>query len=273
MLKKYFKYTWLLTSILVMASILLCLQKKQVTRLASDAESDYYQQEKKLAAKVQLQKKIPDIGFSNLIADWSYLQFIQYFGDGKAREITGYSLIPEYFSVMVERDPYFVKAYLSLSAANSIYAAQPKKTVEFLNQILTNIDPNKFSYASYIWAYKAVDEILFLGDTKAAEKSYRMAADWASKQGDEHGDYMARRNLETADFLATNPDSKAVRIGAWSVILQNTHDDKTRRYVLDQIKALGAEIVINSQGQLEIRAPQKDYEDSSRSETEHQETQ
>ena len=65
--------------------------------------------------------------------------------------------------------------------------------------VLTNIDPNKSSYASYLWTYKAVDEILFLGDTKAAEKSYRMAANWASKRGDEEGNLIARRNLETAE--------------------------------------------------------------------------
>ena len=193
------------------------------------------------------------------------MQFIQYFGDGEARDITGYSLIPEYFSAMVEQDPYFVKAYLSISAANSIYAAHPQKTVEFLNQVLTNIDPNRSSYASYLWTYKAVDELLFLGDTKAAESSYRMAADWASKRGDEEGKLIARRNLETADFLATNPDSKAVRIGAWSLILNNAHDDKTKRYILEQLKALGAEIVVNSQGRLEIRAPRQDYEASSES--------
>ena len=85
-----------------------------------------------------------------------------------------------------------------------------------------------------------------------------MAADWASKRGDEEGELIARTNLETAEFLATNPDSKIVRIGAWSLILNNAHDDKTRRYILEQLKALGAEIVVNSQGRLEIRAPQKD---------------
>ena len=256
MTKKYFKYILLLASLFILAPIILCLQKKQVEKLVHEDELDFIQQEKTLAAKVKLQNKIPDFGFSNLIGDWTYLQFIQYFGDGEARDITGYSLIPEYFSVIVQQDPYFVKAYLSLSGANSIYAAQPQKTVEFLNQVLTNIDPNRSSYASYLWTYKAVDELLFLGDTKAAESSYRMAADWASKRGDEEGKLIARRNLETADFLATNPDSKAVRIGAWSLILNNAHDDKTKKYVLEQLKALGAEIVVNSQGRLEIRAPQ-----------------
>ncbi len=264
-MKKYFKYTWLFTSLCILASIILGLQKKQVEKLAKEDNFDVIQQEKKIAATVKLQNKIPDFGFSNLTSNWNYLQFIQYFGDGEAREITGYSLIPEYFAAMVKQDPYFVRAYLSLSAANSIYAAQPKKTVEFLDQILTYIKPEKFPYASYLWTYKAVDELLFLGDTKAAEHSYRMAADWAMKRGDAEGESIAQRNLATAEFLATNPDSKLVRIAGWSFILNNAHDDKTRRYVLEQLKALGAEIVINPQGQLEIRLPEKDYKVSPKS--------
>lgn len=262
MMKKYFKYIGLFTSLCILASIILCLQKRQVEKLAYEDNFDVIQQEKKIAAAVKLQNKLPDFGFSNLTGNWNYLQFIQYFGDGEAREITGYSLVPEYFSAIAQQDPYFVKAYLSLSSANSIYAAQPEKTVEFLDQVLTHIEPEKFPYASYLWTYKAVDELLFLGDVKAAEHSYRMAAEWAKKRGDEEGKLIAERNLETADFLATNPDSKLVRISGWSFILNNAHDDKTRRYVLEQLKALGAEIVVNSQGELEIRLPETDYKSS-----------
>ncbi len=261
-MKKHFKSICLFTSLCIISSLILCLQKKQVDKLVREDNFNVIKEEKKLAATVKLQNKIPDFGFSNLTSNWNYLQFIQYFGDAEAREITGYSLIPEYFSAMVKQDPYFVRAYLSLSAANSIYAAQPQKTVEFLDQVLTYIEPEKFPYASYLWTYKAVDELLFLGDTKAAEHSYRMAADWARKRGDKEGKLIAERNLETAEFLATNPDSKLVRISGWSFILNNAHDDKTRRYVLEQLKALGAEIVVNPQGQLEIRLPEKDYKSS-----------
>ncbi len=260
MMKKYLKSICFFSSLCIISTLIFCLQKKQVDKLAHEDNFNVIKQEKKLAATVKLQNKIPDFGFSNLTSNWNYLQFIQYFGDGAAREITGYSLIPEYFAAMVKQDPYFVRAYLSLSAANSIYAAQPQKTVEFLEQVLTHIDPQKFPYASYLWTYKAVDELLFLGDTKAAEHSYRMAAKWAKKRGDEAGKLIAQRNLETAEFLATNPDSKLVRISGWSFILSNAHDDKTRRYILEELKTLGAEIVVNSQGKLEIRLPEKDYE-------------
>ena len=123
MINKYLKYTWLLACFLLIFSIIFCLQKKQLEKLVYEDNFDFYQQEKALATKVKLQNKIPDFGFSNLIGDWTYLQFIQYFGDGEARDITGYSLIPEYFSAMLEQDPYFVKAYLNLSAVSRFLLA------------------------------------------------------------------------------------------------------------------------------------------------------
>lgn len=255
MFRKYSQYLCLLGGFLFIASIIIYSQKEQMQKTVYGENIDYYQQEKTLATKIEFQNKIPDFGFSNLIGDWTYLQFIQYFGDGKAREVTGYSLVPEYFAAMVEQDPNFVPAYLSLSAANSIYAAQPQKTVDYLNKLLKYINPSKSPHASYLWSYKAVDEILFLGDTKSAENSYRMAADWARQRNDEQGELIARRNLETADFLATNPDSKLVRIGAWSFLLNHVHDDKTKKLIINEIKALGAKIVINSNGQLMIKPP------------------
>lgn len=258
MIRKSHGLSCLVINILLIGSSIFYLQKQQISSYFKQNDSDLNRQEANLLSKINLQRKTPSFGYDNILGNWLYLQFVQYFGDGEVRDKVGYFLIPEYFKAIADRDPYFIEAYLTMSAANSIYAAQPQKTVKFLEQVLTHIKPEKFPYASYLWTYKAVDEVLFLGDIKAAEKSYRMAADWAMKRGDEEGKIIAKRNLDTANFLATNPDSKLVRISAWSLILNNAQDDKTRRYVLEQIKALGAEIVVNSQGQLEIRLPEQD---------------
>ena len=44
-------------------------------------------QQEKEGVKINLLKNLPDFGFNNLVADWIYLQFIQYFGD-RARDYT-----------------------------------------------------------------------------------------------------------------------------------------------------------------------------------------
>ncbi len=234
------------------AIILLQLPRLNAQEKTPD-KREYIRQEKAEKLRLNVAKKQLYFGFENLIADWNYLRFIQYFGDGEARKYTGYSLIPDYFETIVERDPRFVKAYLSLSTANSIYAGRPDKTVTFMNEVLDSISPYTSPLGYYLWIYKGVDEILFLGDMKAAQHSYEMASKWASLQG---ADVVAARNRETAQFLANNPDSKQAQIGAWATILTNARDEKTQQRAISEIKALGGEINITQQGELKIKLPE-----------------
>jgi hypothetical protein len=76
--------------------------------------AEYQTQEKQEKQQLNFLKKTPALGFDNIFADWTYLKFIQYFGDDKAREKTGYSLVPEYFSLVVESDPRFTDALMRL---------------------------------------------------------------------------------------------------------------------------------------------------------------
>lgn len=219
---------------------------------------DYSLEEEKLKTALALQKKMPTFGFDNLLADWQYLQFIQYFGDSKAREKTGYSAVTDYFEIISNYDPRFVNAYMILSSANSLYAAQPEKTVFFLNQILSHLSPNINPYALFLWIYKGVDEILFLGDIAEAQKSYEKSAQWALARGDEDGEIIARRSLETAKFLARNPDSKKAQVSAWATVLNIAFDDQTRQNAIDKIRSLGGEVIISQEGKVEVKLPQED---------------
>lgn len=139
------------------------LQKLHLDKIISknQVNIDSVQEEQSTKIWLVTQKNIPSFGFDNLIADWNFLNYIQYFGDEPAREKTGYSLVTDFFEEIVNRDPRFIQAYLQLSTANSIYAGRPDKTVTFLNQILQFISPETSSLASFIWIYKGIDEILF----------------------------------------------------------------------------------------------------------------
>lgn len=219
---------------------------------------DYFQEEEKIKTALTLQKKLPTFGFSNLLANWQYLQLIQYFGDTPAREKTGYSLVTDYFELIGKYDPFFVNAYFFLSTANSIYAGKPEKTVEFLDRILAQITPEVHPLAFNLWTYKGVDEILFLGDIPAAQKSYEKSAEWALTRGDDIGKVIAKQRLETAEFLATNPDSKKAQVSAWANILSSVFDDKTRQMAINQIRSLGGEVSISQDGNIQLKLPQED---------------
>ncbi|HIK38188.1 MAG: hypothetical protein NZ901_10860 [Geminocystis sp.] len=219
---------------------------------------DYFLEEKKIKMALLLRKKMPTFGYNNILADWYYLRFIQYFGDSPAREKTGYSAVADYFELISDYDPRFVDAYLILSTANSIYAGQAPATVKFLNKVLANISPEISPYAPYLWIYKGVDEMLFLGDIKAAKHSYEMAAKWALARGDEVGKEIAKRSLETAAFLGKNPDSRKARAGAWYTIFKNVFDEETKEKARLEVEKVGGKIVVLPDGSTQLQLPEED---------------
>lgn len=214
------------------------------------------QREKLLQTSVALQKQLPELGIGNLIADWNYLKFIQYFGDYEARQATGYSLVTDYFEAVLKKDPHFTEAFLSFSTANSLFAARPDKTVDFINRITESASPELPGYPFLLWTYKATDEILFLGDLEAAKNSYEQAAKWAKARQDELGDKMAERYEKTAAFLATNPDSTQAQIGAWMNILSTTTEPRTAEYIISRLQELGVTVGFTEDGQLVIDRPE-----------------
>jgi hypothetical protein len=243
-------------SLIIGTAGIIALQNNNLqAKKSAKEQTSYLEQEQALKAKIEIQKRAPTFGLNNLIADWNYLQFIQYFGDGEARAVTGYSLVTDYFEVAVDKDPYFTQSFLSFSAANSLFAAQPRKTVELIDKVLESATPDLPGYPFLLWTYKATDEILFLGDLNAAKNSYEKAAEWASLRNDDIGKEMTARYLTTAKFLASNPDSTSAQIGAWANILSQAQDRKTQQYAISELKILGAEVSITNDGKINISRP------------------
>ena len=100
---------------------------------------------------------------------------------------------------------------------------------------------------SLLWSAKGMDELLFLGDTKAAKYSYEMAAKWAKNQSDNFNQNRAIKNLETALFLSSKPDTKAAQIMAWSSVLPNIKDEQRRQEIIAKIERLKTELAIAEQ--------------------------
>ncbi|MEA5534365.1 hypothetical protein [Crocosphaera sp. XPORK-15E] len=221
--------------------------------------AEYKKQEQLEKVQLDVYKGVPNIGFNNLLADWFYLRFIQYFGDGEARGETGYSLSPDYLELVVDRDPRFVDATLKISVSTSIFAGQPDKTVAYLEKSLKETPSKVISPVYppyYLWIYKGIDELLFLGDVEAAKNSNTMAANWAETYPDEGSQNTAKRRRETVKFLEKNPQSKVAQIGAWTQVLSGSVDAKTQERAITEIKALGGEIIVTPEGRVSIRVPE-----------------
>jgi hypothetical protein len=253
-----------LTTVIVLLSYgtVIHLQLSRLSQIDRKAKkhltkAEYFREEQQTQASLKLLAKLPTFGFSNVIANWSFLNFLQYFGDDQARPMTGHRITPDFFQVIVDRDPRFLNMYPYLSASVSLYGGQPQQTVRLLQQGINNIPQIMQSEAYFLWQAKATDELLFLGRTQDARRSYEMAASWASQSNNPQLQAIAQRSHQTAQFLATNPDSRSARVSSWYNILTNAIDDSTRQFAAKQIQALGGEI-INRNGAFQVRLPKND---------------
>ena len=255
----------LIFTILLSTALTTSIVWLQKPRLNAEKKLDiekYKQQEQKEQASATLLKKMPDFGYANLLADWAFLKFLVYFGDGEVRKHTGYSGTTDYFSSVVNNDPRFVKAYFYMSPATSLFAGNPEKSTALIEKGLQSITPETSPDSYFLWIYKAVDELLFLGDSKAAQNSYEKGIEWASHFDDDRSSAVSARMQKMAQFLANDPDSVEAQIGSWVQLLTNARDDATRQKAISNIEKLGGEITVTPQGTLRVKVPKKNDENS-----------
>lgn len=252
----------LIATILLMSGCLvgiLQLQKFNIENIQGKQPEDFYeQQEQQTALNLTILRNIPSSEFDNLLANWMFLRFIQYNGNRDARRETGYSLNPEFFRAIIERDPRFISSYFLLSPATTLFAASPEVSVEVIEKGIEKVSPEKFPRAYYLWLYKGVDEMLFLGETSAAIHSYEMAAEWASLQDTEEAQRREKRAREMVAFLKENPQSREAQINAWGSILSRASNEETRELVIERIRDLGGDVVVTPEGRLQIQLPEEE---------------
>ena len=103
---------------------------------------------------------------------------------------------------------------------------------------LERIDPGLVSDSFYIWRYKGVDELLFLGDGESARQSFENAASWARHSNRADSDLIGRVSQQTADFLKQNPDSRYAQIAAWQSVLATSANEDIRKRAAQKIQDL-----------------------------------
>ena len=216
------------------------------------------QEEAKLKAQLTIAKTLPTFGFDNLVANWHFLDFVQYFGDTEVREKAGYGAAMEYFDAILDRDPRFLYGYFYLSSTGSLYAGQPERSVAIMNRGLKFLSPKVPNRGYYIWRLKAVDELLFLGKVPEARQSMLTAADWARQNPDREGQNVAQLSQKTANYLARNPNSKQAQFDAWSSVLSTAVDDFVVQRAIAGIRSTGGKVTISPTGEFKVVAPVKD---------------
>ena len=117
---------------------------------------------------------------------------------------------------------------------------------------LEAITAHRPSDSFYIWRYKGVDELLFLGDSQSAQQSFETAAEWASQSEAPDSDVIESVSRQTAQFLARDPDSEFAQISAWASILTNATSDEVRERAIARIQELGGRVSEQQDGSIQI---------------------
>ena len=206
-----------------------------------------------LSSRLRVARLSPSFGFDNTVANSIFVQFLQYFGDDAARAQTGYQKSPDFFEAIINHDPSYRNFYIFLSGSSTLYAGNPEKSTALMETGLGMLKPNQPSDSYFIWRYKGVDELLFLGDSKAARASFLSASEWAEQSQDKDSDRVGKLSRRTSEFLADNPDSRTAQIDAWSSLLGTALDNNTRKRAVEKIEKLGGSVAISESGGISIQ--------------------
>ena len=208
--------------------------------------ASFKQSEQQEALRLKMLKALPSFGFDNLVADWTFIKFLQYFGDDEARNITGYSLSQDYFDIITRRDPRRVEIYPFLSVAVSFYQAKPEIAVQLMERGTSALSPQIDPKAWTVWRNKGLDELLLLGDIPESIQSHEKAADWV--EGTPSGKQLAPMFRATAEYLRRDPDSVQVRFYGWSMVYAQTKDKFVRQRAKEAFVKLGAQVQKDKDG-------------------------
>ncbi|MBW4519189.1 MAG: hypothetical protein KME16_05750 [Scytolyngbya sp. HA4215-MV1] len=248
----------LITALVAGVSVLgiVLMQSNRLKQIALNLDNPK-QAEQQEEIRLNLLKNAPTFGFDNIIASWTFLNFLQYFGDEPARLKTGYRLNAEYFDIITRLDPRFVESYLFVSTSISYYQGDPELAVKLMKRGTIALSPQNNPKAFLVWRLMGLDQLLLLGDVPGAIHSYEMASTWT--QGTPYAQIGAVFQ-QTADFLKRDPDSVSARFQAWSDVFMQAvqiNDKLTLSRATQALLAMGAKPAKNEKGQLYFIPPPK----------------
>lgn len=234
--------------------------------------TDAKQAEAQESMNLKLLKQAPTFGFDNLLADWTFLNFLQYYGDTPVRTQTGYSLSPQYFDIITQRDPRFVDIYLFLSGTLSYQLGKPEQAIEYMTRGTNALSPTIEPAAFQVWRFKGLDQLLLLGDVPGSIYSHDIAAKWVRETSDQawqNAGLPPKHEVlllyeATANFLRQDPNSVLVRFYSWSSIYDQAvavKDKQTQERAKREIMALGGQVK-TEKGQVTFFPPKVELKSS-----------
>jgi len=242
------QFSWILSGFIKVTiataaiSGIIQLQQPQLQQLsARDVTSPEDQRQE--AVNLSLMSRSPSFGFDNVLADWAFLNFVQYDGDTATRKAVGYPLAPQYFDMITRLDPRFVDSYVFLSGIMSYQMGMPKEAIALMDRGTSALTPKDHPRAFLAWRLKGLDQLLMANDLKAAQSSYDQAGDWALASSDPSIREIGPFFKQTAEFIRTDPNNQTMLLWSWSTVYDQafaTRDQVTQARARQMLMKIGA---------------------------------
>ena len=242
------QFSWVLSGFIKVAIAavaiagIIKLQQPQLQQLSA-REVASAEDQRQEALNLALMNRSPSFGFDNVLADWAFLNFVQYDGDTATRKTVGYPLAPKYFDIITRLDPRFVDSYVFLSSIMSYQMGMPKEAIALMDRGTSALTPKDHPRAFLVWRLKGLDQLLMANDLKGSQFSYDQAGDWALASSDASVRQVGPIFKQTAEFIRTDPNNKTVLLWSWSAIYDQavvTRDEVTRARAREMLLKIGA---------------------------------
>ena len=218
------------------------LQQPQLSQLSARTIASAEDQRQE-ALRLSLLSRSPSFGFDNLLANWAFLNLIQYDGDTATREAVGYALAPQYFDLITRLDPRFIDSYMFLSGILSYQMGKPEEAIALMDRGTSTLTPKDHPRAFLVWRLKGLDQLLMANDLQGAQFSYDQAGDWALASSDPSSREVGPIFKQTAEFIRTDPNNRTMLLWSWSSIYDQavvTRDEKTKERAKEKLLGIGA---------------------------------
>jgi tetratricopeptide (TPR) repeat protein len=214
--------------------------------LASQRDTHASQQDIREDIVLDTFAKLPDFGNRNLIADFLWLRFAQYFGDTQARARSGYGLNYRYLKTITDRNPHFENAY---RVANLAVAYRMGRTDLADDLLAKGIQANPDAYL--LWQTRGFLHFLYTGDIAKAVYCFRRNAGLAVAVGGNSQQHWGNYWFAMSKYLEVSKSNTWTRRQIWAEVYANSSDSSTQTLALNQLDKLG--VFLSKDGRMVAR--------------------
>ncbi|MBP9092724.1 hypothetical protein KBI23_17000 [bacterium] len=172
------------------------------------------------------------LGYDQLLADFYWLAFIGYVGDGSARELDRSILADQYLDLITGLDPHFLQPYWYCAFT---VGSDQKRPLRADSLIVRGIKANPTNW--YLPYIAGINMYLFAHDEESASRYYTSASKFP-----EAPDWLGRQ----AGILAAKIPSSIKEINAWETIYKTEKSSMIRMKAKNRMISLWSKVYYSS---------------------------